>query len=111
MTELESLVIELKFFSLAHKKLSSFDKVCDLIYDNLGIPKDVLTSKLKSGSVVDARQIAMSLLCGEYTLVEIGSLFGNRDHSTVMHTRDKIKDTTEVNDPKLYNKLKLFGIK
>lgn len=112
MTELESLVTELKLFSLAHKTPSPFDNACALIYDTLKITEHQLISKRKKGDVVDARQIAMFLLCdSEYTLKEIGNLFGNRDHSTVIHARDKIENTTKASDPKLYNKLKLFGIK
>ncbi len=55
------------------------------------LPEDI-TSKSRKQPLVTARQIAM-YLCRELTddsLVQIGTLF-NRDHSTVLHSIDKVK--------------------
>ena len=53
---------------------------------------DALCSADRSRALVNARQIAM-YLCRELTdlsLPKIGQLFGNRDHTTVMHAYRKI---------------------
>lgn len=55
---------------------------------------DELCGPLKTKSVAGARQIAM-YLCRELTdltLPKIGQVFGNRDHTTVMHAAKKIKN-------------------
>lgn len=59
-----------------------------------GITIDDLTSVGRTRALVNARQIAM-YLCRELTdlsLPKIGSLFGDRDHTTVMHANRKISD-------------------
>lgn len=69
------------------------DRVCE----TYGIRKDEIISKRRSRVVVVPRQIAM-YLCRELTemsLPEIGSLFGGRDHTTVMHAVDKVKEMME----------------
>lgn len=57
-----------------------------------------LLSKRRSRSITRPRQIAMSL-CKELTshsLPEIGSAFGGRDHTTVLHACRKIKELKEA---------------
>ncbi|WP_277870507.1 chromosomal replication initiator protein DnaA [Nakamurella antarctica] len=54
---------------------------------------DELCGPLKTKAVAGARQIAM-YLCRELTdltLPKIGQIFGNRDHTTVMHAAKKIR--------------------
>jgi chromosomal replication initiator protein len=61
--------------------------------ESFGYHPDDLTSKSRKQPLVTARQIAM-YLCRELTddsLVQIGALF-NRDHSTVLHSIDKVKN-------------------
>ncbi|QWW19576.1 chromosomal replication initiator protein DnaA [Schaalia sp. 19OD2882] len=58
-----------------------------------GVTIDQLCSQERSRTVVEARQIAM-YLCRELTelsLPKIGSAFGGRDHTTVMHANKKIQ--------------------
>lgn len=57
-----------------------------------------LLSKRRSRSITRPRQIAMSL-CKELTshsLPEIGSAFGGRDHTTVLHACRKVKELKEA---------------
>jgi chromosomal replication initiator protein len=70
--------------------------VCD--YFNVSMTD--LNSKTRSKEIVYARQIAM-YLSRELTplsLPKIGESFGNRDHSTVMHSCDKIKSIISQNE-------------
>ena len=51
----------------------------------------------RTASLVKARQVAMYLMQTELelTLVEIGNLLGGRDHTTIIHGVDKIKDLVD----------------
>jgi chromosomal replication initiator protein len=81
-------------------------------YFNLTITD--LTSKVRSKDIVRARQIAM-YLARELTplsLPKIGESFGNRDHSTVMHSCDKVKSSlTEDEDIKNVINILISNIK
>lgn len=81
-------------------------------YFNLSI--NDLTSKVRSKDIVKARQIAM-YLARELTplsLPKIGESFGNRDHSTVMHSCDKIKSSiSEDEDTKNVINILISNIK
>lgn len=61
-----------------------------------------LKGKKKNKSLTQPRQIAMYLskMMTNYSFTEIGSEFGNRDHTTVMHACDRISSTCSV-DPDL----------
>ena len=67
-------------------------------YFNLSISD--LTSKTRSKDIVNARQIAIYLTreLTPLSLPKIGESFGNRDHSTVMHSCDKIKSALTANE-------------
>jgi chromosomal replication initiator protein len=73
--------------------------------DAFGYAPDDITSKSRKQPLVTARQIAM-YLCRELTddsLVQIGALF-NRDHSTVLHSIDKVK-TLLAHDREVFDKV------
>lgn len=61
-----------------------------------------LISKSRKRSIVRPRQIAMTLAkeLTEHSLPEIGSAFGGRDHTTVLHAHQKIRELTR-SDPRL----------
>lgn len=65
---------------------------------------DVKTTQIKGpkrdAGLVKARQVAMFLLKEELglTQVEIGNLLGGRDHTTIMHGVDKIRELVENKD-------------
>ncbi len=113
MTELESLVVELRMFSLSHKKpITPFDNVCYLIQETLDVTTEELTSNKRHGYITEARQIGIFLLLdGEHSLKQAGDFFNIKNHTTVMYARDKVYNATEKNNAKFFNKLKLFGIK
>lgn len=61
-------------------------------------PKDIMSSK-RQKTIVLARQISMTL-CRDmlgYSLPKIGHIFGGRDHSTVLHSIQKINRLLVVN--------------
>ena len=64
--------------------------VCEYLHVD---PNDV-RGKRRTKEIVQARQIAMYFcdLLTQDSLKTIGSKFGRRDHSTVIHARKKVKD-------------------
>lgn len=67
-------------------------KIIDAVSDYYRIGKNELLSKKKTKEISDARMIAIYLVHEllSLPLVTIGQLFGGRDHTTIIHARDKI---------------------
>ena len=67
--------------------------VVNYICSTYHIDEDVLSGQSRGREVVTARQIAMYLMrrmiC--MNLVDIGKEFGDRDHTTVLHSLDKVE--------------------
>jgi chromosomal replication initiation ATPase DnaA len=66
-----------------------------------GVPEDVMFSKCRKKEIVASRMIAMSLcreLIKDLTFKQIGKAFGGRDHSTVIHNGQYLKDALKLND-------------
>ncbi len=65
-----------------------------------GVTVEGLVSKKRTKELTVPRQVAMYLireLCG-LPLVEIGKLFGGRDHSTVIHSIEKVEEDMSADD-------------
>lgn len=56
------------------------------------IERNDVLSKKKTKDINDARMVAIYLVCDllSIPLVNIGQVFGGRDHTTIIHARDKI---------------------
>ncbi|MDD7593863.1 MAG: chromosomal replication initiator protein DnaA [Peptoniphilaceae bacterium] len=77
----------------------STDEIIRRVADFYSLKADDLTSKSRQGAIVLPRQVAM-YLCRELTnasLMHIGRAF-DRDHTTVMHAVDKIRDRMRVDE-------------
>lgn len=70
------------------------ESIIDGVCKYFDITKEDIVGKKKSKEVVEPRMIAIYLISEllEIPLVSIGKLFGGRDHTTIMHSRDKIAD-------------------
>jgi len=69
------------------------DRVQEVVARRWGVTPEGLRSKARTKALTVPRQVAMFLareLLG-MQLVEIGQAFGGRDHSTVIHSLDKVK--------------------
>ena len=62
--------------------------------------KNDVTGKSKKKEVVIPRQICCYLMCEllSLPLISIGKELGGRDHTTIMHSRDKVEEMCRVND-------------
>lgn len=65
-----------------------------VVADHYNVSVSDLKSKKKDRKYVTPRQISVYICCNltEYPTTEIGNEFGGRDHTTIMHSRDKIDD-------------------
>ena len=93
---------------------NKIDQVIQLVSDNYNISPEDLTSKKKTNNIAIPRQIAM-YICRVYleeNLTKIGIEFGGKNHTTVMHAVNKIKNEILKDDAlnneiqKIINKIK-----
>ncbi|MES2461844.1 MAG: chromosomal replication initiator protein DnaA, partial [Armatimonadota bacterium] len=77
----------------------SAELVQRVVAKRFGLPPDALSGKKRDRDIVNARQIAMHLMreLTEMSLPGIGQIFA-RDHSTVMHSCDKVKTQIPYDD-------------
>jgi chromosomal replication initiator protein len=75
------------------RTLPSIDRVQDVVARRWGVTPEGLRSKARIKSLTVPRQIAMYLAREllRMQLVEIGLAFGGRDHSTVIHSVEKVQ--------------------
>lgn len=92
------------------KENLDIEKIIRVCCEYFNISREDLIGKKKSKEIVEPRQICMYVITEflDTPLVAIGDYFGGRDHTTVMHARDKVarnlktdeKLKTQVNDLK-----------
>ncbi len=75
------------------------DKIISTVCDYFDIGYQDIIGKKKNKEVVEPRMIAIYLISEllNLPLVNIGKIFGGRDHTTIMHSRDKITDELKTN--------------
>lgn len=87
---------------------SKLELIAQAVSDRHKVGLRLLRSASRLKNVVWARQVAMyAARQSGMTLVEIGRYFGNRDHTTVMHSCKKVADRIK-SDPKLVAELRDF---
>ena len=76
------------------------DKIIGSICSFYKISRENLLGKSKKKELVQPRQICAYLMCEimNIPLVSIGEALGGRDHTTVIHSREKITNLIKVND-------------
>ncbi len=83
----------------AERKITA-DLIIQVVADHFGLTPLDIASQKRSKNIAYPRQICM-YLCQEITgtpLQEIGRLLGGRDHTTIIHGRDKIAADLKTND-------------
>ena len=81
----------------------SMELITACVSEYFNIDKSEIMSKKKTKNINEARQIAIYLISEMLTvpLSSIGEFFGGRDHSTIIHARDKISNYVDTNP--IYN--------
>ena len=84
----------LKDFLDNKKEVLTIDKIIDAACSYYSISKADMVGKKKNKEIVEPRQVCMYIITEmlNVPLAAIGSAFGGRDHTTVMHARDKIAE-------------------
>ena len=87
------------FINKGTNEKTNIQRVQKAVADYFQISVDDLKSKKRSASIAFPRQIAMYLsrTILDESFERIGLEFGGKDHSTVMHSCDKIKTEIELN--------------
>lgn len=89
----------LKDLELSQSQNLTVDKIIDVVCKYYNIKKSDLISKKKNKEIVDPRQICMYVITEllDVPLMTIGEVLGGRDHTTVIHARDKISSNIKTN--------------
>ncbi|MFA5090253.1 MAG: chromosomal replication initiator protein DnaA [Candidatus Omnitrophota bacterium] len=76
------------------KKLITVDFIQRCVAEEFGVSLQDIKTHRRNKHIVLTRQIAMYLSreLTDFSLPEIGSLFGGKDHTTVLHSYNKIKE-------------------
>ena len=126
--EMEGLLSKVYFFAtLLGKKIAGIDDarealketlekqkedlnpniIIECVCDYFNISKADIVGKKKSKEIVEPRMIAIYLISEliDMPLISIGKYFGGRDHTTIIHARDKITDQVK-NNIRMHNTVK-----
>lgn len=81
------------------KKLITVDFIQRCVVEEFGVGLTELKTKRRNKTIVLPRQVAMYLSreLTDLSLPEIGNHFGGKDHTTVLHSYNKIKDELDAN--------------
>ena len=82
------------------------ERIREVVARRFNVSEDALSSKRRTRDLTVPRQVAMYLIKDllNYSLVQIGVLFGGRDHSTVIHSIRKVEKTL-VTDEELHGQI------
>ena len=88
----------LKDLLAAQERLVTIENIQKTVAEYYKIRVADLLSKRRSRSIARPRQFAMALAreLTNHSLPEIGDAFGGRDHTTVMHACERVKDLREL---------------
>lgn len=92
----------LRDYADASSDIITVDHIVAAACEYFRVKKEDLVGKKKNKEIVVPRQISIYLICDilgqSMPLMSIGEYFGGRDHTTVMHARDKISEEIKHND-------------
>ena len=88
------------YVDVKRESLTAYD-IINAVCGHFGVTKEELTGKKKNKEIVEPRQLAVYLITEMLSLplVSIGQIFGGRDHTTIIHARDKIAEKLKT-DPR-----------
>lgn len=80
------------------KRLASIKDVIKIVSDFYNIPEEDVINKTRRKEVVRPRQVMMYLLREDFNISypTIGDKLGGRDHTTVIHSCDKVKNDIKI---------------
>ncbi len=83
-----------QFFSIPLHTNITIDKIQKVVSEYFNISLSDMKGKKRTKQITLPRQIAMYIIreITDYSITEIGLEFGGRDHSTVIHSYNKVED-------------------
>ena len=89
----------LKDYGETEKTNLDAEKILNTVCDFFKVTKEDLIGKKKNKEIVEPRQLCIYLINDmlNIPLTAIGEIFGGRDHTTIMHARDKISNQVKIN--------------
>lgn len=80
------------------KKRITVQKIQDTVSEFFNVKKDLIQSSSRKREIVQARQVTMYFIKKhtELSLSQIGTHVGNRNHATVLHACNTVKDLSDV---------------
>jgi chromosomal replication initiator protein len=80
--------------SIQQSKQTSPEDIVRIVSDFYNIPEEMIYQKSRKKEVIKPRQLAMYILREDYNISfpSIGEKIGKRDHTTVMHSCEKISE-------------------
>ncbi|MFB6307451.1 MAG: helix-turn-helix domain-containing protein, partial [Flavobacteriales bacterium] len=84
--------------NIKSKKAVPMDEIIQVISDYYNVDEESIYKKTRKRKVVKPRQIIMYILREDYGIPypTIGEKIGGRDHTTVIHSYEKIKENLKV---------------
>lgn len=98
-TSMEDAREALKDSDEPEKETLDAEKILQTVCQFFKISKEELIGKKKNKEIVEPRQLCIYLINEmlDIPLTAIGAIFGGRDHTTIMHARDKISTQIKIN--------------
>ena len=94
----EDMFEALKDHDFSNKQNLTAERIIDCVCKYFSIKKEDLLGRKRHKEIVEPRQICMYTICNllDLPLLSVGQLF-ERDHTTVMHARDRISELIAEN--------------
>jgi len=97
--DLDDLHEALKDHVTSTKQNLTTDRIIDCVCKYFNVSRADLLSKKKNKEIVEPRQICMYIIIDMLALplISVGQIFGGKDHTTVIHARDKVAEMIKTN--------------
>ena len=99
--ELDEVFVEGALADFSHSSTAvTPDCILEIVTEHFNMEREQLLGRSRKKEIALARQVAMYLLREETSssLLQIGAILGNRDHTTIMHGCSKIDALLEIDE-------------
>ena len=98
-TTIEDAYEALKDYGETERTDLTAEKIINTVCDFFKVTKEEIVGKKRNKEIVEPRQLCVYLIDEmlNIPLQAVGDLLGGRDHTTIMHARDKISNQVKIN--------------
>ncbi|MBQ4558344.1 MAG: chromosomal replication initiator protein DnaA [Clostridia bacterium] len=100
VADLEDVMESLKDHVTSTKQNLTTDRIIDCVCRYFNVSRTEILGKKKNKEIVEPRQICMYIIVEMLALplTSVGQIFGGKDHTTVIHAREKVADLIKNNN-------------